>query len=626
MAHSQRFRFRIGDAVLDLEPAAPDEPSPAGRKALEVAAESLGPQGLLVFAEQLRCFAEAASYEAAVRLETSAQEALAADLEEVAASSEGMARSVNAGRLASTAPEQAVAQEIASVRGIARQSAARELSRARVLVGEVPAVLEALAAGETGPAHARTVVDLAAKIVPADVAAPDEGDPAAVEEHQRTLQSARDECRAQRRRFCADVLDRATGKTPGQLERHGKRRLERELDEPFGVRHGRARADRFVAVEPDENGMCYLTAYIPTAAAEAIDRRLAEYAAAQTNPATRTRPALQDGPAAGSTPRIDANDNGQGLGEWGLEDDAEEGGEPRTARQVRADAFVDMLLSGPEAAGLANVKPLVTITVPATLLATLDRTAADHSGAGGSAGTTPEPAAGEFDGAAADHPAATSGLAETERFGAFDISELERLLPQSSTWTRVVTDPWSGEITRFDADAYRPTAAMRRALALRDRTCRVPGCGRRASACEPDHVIEFQHGGRTRLENLVSLCKRCHRLKSWGLLTFDLQPDGTLEVETFWGTRRVTLPDSPWAAVPDRAKRQLSTMIRARTLKIDTGQPGTDLFKHGPGLILTSLGHRRRGRARASGRDEEFARLVAGMEHRLVEFLRPCPF
>ncbi|MCO1337875.1 hypothetical protein BJH93_03065 [Kocuria polaris] len=633
MAQAQRFRIQIGDVLLDLESARP-KPHPgavlsslkatpsstdslairSGREAVDAAASAMGPQGLLVFAEQLRCFAEAAAYEAAARLEERAQVELAAELDEVAASSEGMARSVAAGRLAADAPEQAAVQEIALVKGIARQSAARELTRARLVSREVPAVLDALASGETGPIHTRNTVDLAAKIVPAEVPAPVSDDPASLEEHHRALRAAKDECRARRRGFCNDMLAHTPGKTPGQLDRYGKRRLERELDEPFSARHRRAWADRFVAVDPDDDGMCYLTAYIPTAAAEAIDRRLAEYAAVQTSPESRTRPGL---PGVTDAPTPDGGEPGGAAAET------------RTIRQIRADAFVDVLLSGPEAVGLSNVKPAITVTVPATLIGALEAAAADGPEDARATRLTgqaelPTRIAGGL-------PDLGGGLAEAERFGVFGHDELADLLPQASTWTRVVTDPWTGAITEFDADVYRPPATLRRALALRDRTCRVPGCGRRASACEPDHVVEHRHGGATRLENLVSLCKRCHRLKSWGLLTFDLQPDGTLDVESFWGTRRVTLPDAPWTAAPARAVRQVATMFRARTIKIDTGEDGLDLYRHGPGLWLQTLPGSRDTpgtRDRECGRtlNEELERLSAHMERSIVEYIRPCPF
>jgi len=52
---------------------------------------------------------------------------------------------------------------------------------------------------------------------------------------------------------------------------------------------------------------------------------------------------------------------------------------------------------------------------------------------------------------------------------------------------------------------------MRRAVAARDRGCAHPGCTRPSSWCEVHHIIEWQHGGATCVENLVMLCRVHHR-------------------------------------------------------------------------------------------------------------------
>jgi hypothetical protein len=53
--------------------------------------------------------------------------------------------------------------------------------------------------------------------------------------------------------------------------------------------------------------------------------------------------------------------------------------------------------------------------------------------------------------------------------------------------------------------------ALRRALQLRDRGCRFPGCTRR-HALDGHHIEHWADGGETRLDNLVSLCRQHHRL------------------------------------------------------------------------------------------------------------------
>jgi hypothetical protein len=55
-------------------------------------------------------------------------------------------------------------------------------------------------------------------------------------------------------------------------------------------------------------------------------------------------------------------------------------------------------------------------------------------------------------------------------------------------------------------------AGMRRAVIVRDRHCRFPGCDRPHSWCDAHHVVHWADGGSTALSNLVLLCRRHHRL------------------------------------------------------------------------------------------------------------------
>jgi len=56
------------------------------------------------------------------------------------------------------------------------------------------------------------------------------------------------------------------------------------------------------------------------------------------------------------------------------------------------------------------------------------------------------------------------------------------------------------------------TVAQRRALTARDRGCAHPGCDRPPAWCEAHHIVPWQHGGATDLDNLVLLCRVHHRL------------------------------------------------------------------------------------------------------------------
>jgi hypothetical protein len=57
------------------------------------------------------------------------------------------------------------------------------------------------------------------------------------------------------------------------------------------------------------------------------------------------------------------------------------------------------------------------------------------------------------------------------------------------------------------------TPAQRRALAIRDRHCRFPGCNRQPQWCEAHHVDGWVESlGETNIDNLILLCRRHHTL------------------------------------------------------------------------------------------------------------------
>ncbi|MCO1338802.1 hypothetical protein BJH93_07855 [Kocuria polaris] len=511
-----------------------------GSIAMRRAAAAMEPQALLQFAEDLRRFAEACGHSAIALLDDRAEREVPPHLKELKTVSDGMERSVVTGNMSDRAAKQVVAQHLAQVRETSLQGAAHDVERARVLRDDVPDVLAALADGSIGASQARTMVDLSRKIEVETVPAPADDSLEAAEAFERQTARAEIDARHKRQKLCASLLERSPGKTPRQTKLYGERKLQELLEDPFAVRHARDRKDRHVRITQAENGMCYLSAYLPSLAGEAIDRRLHELALMHKN--------HELDQAVSDRFRLETEDESSTGTPCAAEAAAPD---ERTVAQVRTDAFLDLLLAGPHGSGLENVRPQVSITVPASAFPGLEDLGpapepadASRSGSGTTAVHTDFHPVG--DGLAGHRLPAGAALPESETFGAFSHDELAAVLPQSSSWTRLVTDSWDGAVVALDTDQYRPTAAMRRALALRDRTCRVPGCGRRASACEPDHVLEHQNGGRTELSNLISICKRCHRLKSWGLLGIHLAPDGTVQVTTWWDSARRTDPEAPW--------------------------------------------------------------------------------
>jgi Domain of unknown function (DUF222)/HNH endonuclease len=163
-------------------------------------------------------------------------------------------------------------------------------------------------------------------------------------------------------------------------------------------------------------------------------------------------------------------------------------GDGRTPAQRRADALGEVcrqwldLGDGPTVAG---ERPHVTVTVGAEALAR-----------GGPAG-----------GDAADGP---GSLSELDHTGPVDPALARRIACDGSI-RRVVL---AGRSEPLDVGRRTPVVspALRRAVFVRDRECRFPGCDRPHSWCDAHHVVHWADGGPTALANLILLCWRHHRM------------------------------------------------------------------------------------------------------------------
>ena len=87
--------------------------------------------------------------------------------------------------------------------------------------------------------------------------------------------------------------------------------------------------------------------------------------------------------------------------------------------------------------------------------------------------------------------------------------------------------------TPLDVGRTRRTipSALRRALVVRDRGCRFPGCDRPPEWTDGHHLVPWAEGGETRLDNLVLLCQRCHTAVHEGGRRLRWGVDGELVAE-----------------------------------------------------------------------------------------------
>lgn len=111
--------------------------------------------------------------------------------------------------------------------------------------------------------------------------------------------------------------------------------------------------------------------------------------------------------------------------------------------------------------------------------------------------------------------------------------EAARRLACDAKVGRVITDGPSQPL-ELGRSTKVITPALRRAVTIRDRGCRFPGCGRPPGWCDAHHVIHWADGGETSLSNLVLLCRPHHRAvhRGFGIEMIDGQPlfsrsDGT---------------------------------------------------------------------------------------------------
>jgi hypothetical protein len=111
-----------------------------------------------------------------------------------------------------------------------------------------------------------------------------------------------------------------------------------------------------------------------------------------------------------------------------------------------------------------------------------------------------------------------------------------------AAWLRAdqVTGPAASVSLPLDIGAATDTipAHLRRAVAVRDRGCRFPGCDQPPAACHPHHITRRADGGVTSQGNLVSLCSFHHLIAvhRWGWAVV-LHGDGTVTATSPDGRR-----------------------------------------------------------------------------------------
>jgi hypothetical protein len=182
-------------------------------------------------------------------------------------------------------------------------------------------------------------------------------------------------------------------------------------------------------------------------------------------------------------------------------------GDERTPAERRADALVDIarhFLDSQQTAAGGRHRPHVNVVI------TLDELEARHAG-------------GRFDDGNTVAP-----------------STVEALLCDCNIH-RVVTDG-AGTILDYGRATRTTPVNQFNALLVRDVRCRVLGCDVPGARCDAHHVIPWEDGGPTDLDNLVLKCPRHHHLHHRPGWHDKLLPDGTYVVTDPSGRTRTTRP------------------------------------------------------------------------------------
>lgn len=168
--------------------------------------------------------------------------------------------------------------------------------------------------------------------------------------------------------------------------------------------------------------------------------------------------------------------------------DAESTDAERTMDQKRADLLVSWLTNAEGTESDARAE--VAVTVDAAALA----------------GFTSTPALIDN-----EHPVPAAWVAEL-------------VATNETFWTQLLTDR-QGRVLDATYLGYQPPESLKRALRWRDAECSIRGCRKKAKACDIDHHVPFDAGGRTTGSNLRLLCRKHHGLKGHGLVDASLYAD-----------------------------------------------------------------------------------------------------
>jgi hypothetical protein len=403
-------------------------------------------------------------------------------------------------------------EEIAAALRLSPATAQAKMDTARILVNQLPATCAALASGEISVAHATVIARESAPLLRGGI------DREVIAQIEKS------------------AIANAEFHTPAQVANKIRTAVSRALPTECEESFARAHELRKVSCYPERDGMATVIALLSAPDAQSVliaierhlqrkDREALQSSSSRNSIATQNSTSLQTSATTQNSSATTQNSSATTQNSLSRGTDLANSAEipnPWRVDNRRADAFVEIInefltsdlldqtatdQTATDHADLTNrnlskqkqIKNLnrrpVTINVTIDLPTLLNM---------------------------AENPGQLSG------YGPIPAS-LARELAADGNWKRFITDPTSGELLDIGRKSYRPSQHLVDFLIARDRTCRFPGCRYPAHRSDIDHVTPWDDGGKTTPENLGSLCRRHHRLKTHGGWKVTSASDGSCE-------------------------------------------------------------------------------------------------
>jgi hypothetical protein len=406
-------------------------------------------------------------------------------------------------------------EEIAAALRLSPATAQAKMDTARILVNQLPATCAALASGEISVAHATVIARESAPLLRGGI------DREVIAQIEKS------------------AIANAEFHTPAQVANKIRTAVSRALPTECEESFARAHELRKVSCYPERDGMATVIALLSAPDAQSVliaierhlqrkDREALQSSSSRNSIATQNSTSLQTSATTQNSSATTQNSLSRGTD---LANSAEIPN-PWRVDNRRADAFVEII----NEFLTSDVLDQTATDQTATDQTATDQTATDQTDLTNrnlskqkqikNLGRKPVTINVTIDLPTllnmAENPGQLSG------YGPIPAS-LARELAADGNWKRFITDPTSGELLDIGRKSYRPSQHLVDFLIARDRTCRFPGCRYPAHRSDIDHVTPWDDGGKTTPENLGSLCRRHHRLKTHGGWKVTSARDGSCE-------------------------------------------------------------------------------------------------